>query len=126
MRLSATKDLAPLKLAAQTEVDQQAGEVRKQFITTIPGQEMVYMEKRREAELVLVSEVTDPLLVPHIIAEASLNDRTLTEQAEIILGMATQCSHVSQMIETKRLTAKMAIEAATNPAEIELAKVVEW
>ena len=121
MKLSLNKDLAPLKAAAIALVDQQAGEVRSRYITVAPGQEMVYLEKRQEAERYIANPSIAPDDILHLTREAALNGITVMDQAEIVLTMARQWKQVSGPIEDMRLSAKKAIDAATTPAEIEAA-----
>ena len=126
MRISIVKDLTPLKLAAKADVDQQAGSVRQRFITTTPGQELVYQEKRREAESICLNPNIPTSEVPHLAREAEASSVDLLTIASVDLTMAQQWSHVSAVIEDIRLAAKTAIDAAADPHEIETARAVDW
>lgn len=122
-----SKNLTPLKAAAKVKIDAEAEAVRGQFITLGSGQAMVYMEKRLEAEDVCANPaMNDWAAVPHIGREAELSGISLLDQAAIILTMAEHWKGVSSMIEKIRLAAKNAVDAATNPAEIETAAAVDW
>lgn len=126
MKLSLVKDLAPLKDAARAEIDRQAGDVRSRFITVVPGQDMVYQEKRLEAEQVAANPEISPAAVPHIAAEAALNGVSLLDQAAVVLTMAEQWTMLSALIEARRHAAKAAVDAATTPALIDVATKIDW
>ncbi|TPJ51657.1 MULTISPECIES: hypothetical protein [unclassified Mesorhizobium] len=121
-----SKNLTPLRAAAVEKIDNSAGEVRKLFITSVPGQEMVYQQKRVEAELLMAQLDISPSEIPHITAEAALNGITPYDQAVIVLTMSEQWTAISAQIETMRLAAKAAVAQATNPAAIEQASNVDW
>lgn len=103
-----------LRAELKAEIDTQAGIRRQRYVTAVPGQDMVYAEKRAEAERVIAGATDD---VPHIAAEAAMNGRTLGEQAELVLAMAAQWTAISVAIETARLAAKAAIDAAATQTE---------
>lgn len=126
MRLELSTDLTPLRVAATARVDLSAGEVRKLFITDVPGQDMVYQQKLTEAEMVTADPAVPPAQVPHIASEAQLNGISLLDQAAIIVTMSHQWRQVSSVIEATRLAAKQAILDARSPAEIEAAANVDW
>ncbi|QPC91456.1 hypothetical protein [Mesorhizobium sp. INR15] len=121
-----SKNLEPLRAAAMSEIDVSAGEFRKLFITSIPGQEMVYQQKRVEAELLITDPATAHATIPHIVAEASLNGIEPFDQAVIVLTMAEQWTVLSAQIEAKRLGAKAAVRVASNPAQIRQAAAIDW
>lgn len=121
-----SKNLAPLRAAALEKIDNGAGEIRKLFITAVPGQEMVYQQKRLEAEQLMANTEIPVSEIPHIAAEAALNGVTPYDQAVIVLTMSQQWTVVSAQIETMRLAAKAAVGRATNPAAIEQAAIVDW
>jgi hypothetical protein len=117
MRLSLSKDLAPLRAAAIARIDDAAESVRGYFVTLGSGQAMAYQQQKKdEAELVSGNPGINPSKVPHIAREAALNGIALLDQAEIILTTAGQWKVVSALIEEKRLSAKQAVAAAGNPA----------
>jgi hypothetical protein len=120
------KDLGPLKNAAIRKVDREAGAIRCRFITDIPGQDMIYQQKRLEAEALMANPAIALPEIPHIVAEAALNEVTPFDQAVIILTMAEQWKAISAPIERERMAAKTRIAAATTPAEIEVAAIVDW
>lgn len=126
MRFDIRTDLAGLKLELQARIDREAGEARGAYITTVPGQEMIYMEKRREAEMILANLETPPTETPHITEEARLHDVTRYEKAVEVITMAYQWANISPQIEGRRLAAKEAVEAATTVAQARAAAEVAW
>lgn len=120
------KNLEPMKVAAHYDIDVAAGEVRKLYITATPGQEMLYQQKRAEAEMVCSNPEIDPVYTPHIAREALANGVSLLDQAAVVLTMANQWMVISSIIEDMRLAAKKAVTAATTPAEIKQAATIEW
>ena len=126
MKISLSRNLAPLKEEAKARVDLAAEKERGKYITLGSGQAMVYDQKAKEAELYMADENTSHGEIPHLIAEAEANDISIFEQAVIYLTMRQQWLTISPAIENKRLKAKENIDAATNPAAIALAEVVDW
>lgn len=130
MQLILTHDLDQLKAGLHAIVDEAAGQVRGIFITTVPGQEMIYLQKRREAELILAdpqqgANVPDAETT-HVTAEALRHGVTRFEKAVEIITMAYQWAYVSAPIEDLRLAAKEAITNATTAAAAEAAANVDW
>ncbi|UVK46810.1 hypothetical protein BPNPMPFG_002520 [Mesorhizobium sp. AR07] len=121
-----TKNLAPLRASALASIDTSAGEVRKLFITSVPGQEMVYQQKQVEAEMLMANATVAVGEIPHIAAEAVLNQITPYDQAVRVLLVTEQWKTISAQIEVMRLGAKKAVALAGNPAEIDRAATVDW
>jgi hypothetical protein len=117
--LRLTKDLTPLRTAAEQEIDATAEAVRGLFITSGSGQSMVYTQKEKEAELVTADPDVNPAVVPHIVLEAQLNGLTLLDQAAIVLTMAHQWRELSSHIEVARLAGKAQVREAQTPAAIQ-------
>ncbi len=123
-------DLPALKTELQTKIDAEAGRVRALFITVTAGQEMVYMAKQSEARLI----ATDPEQganvpdsdTPHVSAEAAADQVSRYDKAMQILGVAQLWADISPIIETKRLTAKSEVAAATSVHLARAAANVDW
>lgn len=126
MRFDVRDDLSTLKLKLQADIDRGAGEIRLLFITDAPGQDMIYQEKRREAEALQANPAIAHELTPHISGEAAAFDVTRAEKAVEILAQAAAWSSVSAMIETRRLSAKAAVQAATSTFAARGAADVDW
>jgi hypothetical protein len=126
MRFDKRCDLPALKMELQIKIDEAAGAVRSLFITTSPGQEMVYMEKRREAEALMANTNLPPAETPHITAEADLSGVDRYEKAVEVITMAYQWAQLSTLIEGRRLAAKEVVRAATSPQSARQAAAVDW
>lgn len=115
------------RFKAIAEVNRLIGEVRRKFITTIPGQEMIYQAKEAEALSFLQS---DPLPVsleayPFIFAETGILAATGYEVAQIWVNMSHQWRTVAATLEALRTSAIGEIETArsTDGLELVLSKV---
>lgn len=129
MRIVLTKDLGPLRLAAIANVIKQVGDVRSQYLTVTPGQEMVYGEKEKQAIAVAQNPSIPANQVPEIEVERErLGDEeaTLLDAAAIVLSMAQFWRTVSPIINRRKTLAVDAINAATTPAQITAATVIDW
>lgn len=126
MRFDIREDLSALKAKLQADIDRAAGEIRLLFITDAPGQDMIYQEKRREAEALQLAPELPPEQTPHLTAEAAAFGVTRAAKALEILAQAAAWCSVSAMIETRRLSAKAAVQAATSPSAARGAADVEW
>lgn len=115
-----------LKAGLCEQVDRQAGAIRQLHVTDIAAQDAVYLQKRREAELVAADPDTDPVLVPHIAAGARVNGHSLGEEAALVLATSAAWTALSGRIEEKRLGAKAAIRAAADEAAARAAALVDW
>ncbi|OCP21888.1 MULTISPECIES: hypothetical protein [unclassified Ensifer] len=119
MKLSIAKDLTPIRDVAYRTIDAFAGVSRSSYITVAPGQEMVYTQKEKEAEMITADPSISPSLVPHLAAEAIMNGVNLLDQAAIVLSLAHGWRQVSVLIETTRLDIKARVGVATTPAAID-------
>lgn len=126
MKLSVVKDLTPLRDAAKAKIAKKVGEVRSLYLTVTPGQEMVYMEKERQADLYFADPLIDPEEIPEIVVEAERHGNSVFAAAQMIKGMAAFWRQTSPLIERKRLTANAAVDAAQTPASIEAATIIDW
>ncbi|KQS84345.1 hypothetical protein [Rhizobium sp. Leaf383] len=126
MLLKLKKDLTPIRDAALARIDREAEATRGIFMTLGSGQAMVYDQKRDEAENFMRDQDINHGEIPHLVAEAAMNQITLFDQAVIYLTMRQQWLTVSPMIEDRRLAAKAAVSLAMTPAEIEAAATVDW
>lgn len=125
-RLSLSKNMAALRLAATQAIDIEAEQERGKYLTLGSGQAMVYDQKRREAEEFISNPEISDGEIPHLVAEAAKNGISKYDQAVIYLTMRQQWLTISPIIETKRLAAKAAVMAAQTPVEVEAARVVDW
>ena len=126
MLLNLSHDLNALKAQLHAQIDREAGEVRSFFITTVAGQELVYAEKRREAEALLADPTLAEETTPHLTAEAMANQVARLAKAEEIVATATAWALVSSQIEVRRLAAKAAVSASTSAFAARSAAAVDW
>jgi len=113
--------LSSHRLSAIATVNAIAGEVRKGFITWIPGQEMLYLTKEAEAR----AWQADPAPVladyPLIAAEIGITAATAGDLAALWLTMGAQWRAAAAQIETARLGTVKAIEDAADKAGVDAA-----
>lgn len=126
MLFDVRKGLEAVKLELLNEIDEQAGKIRCKYITTSAGQDMVYSEKRREAEALMADLDLPEGQTPHITREALSSNVTRYEKAVEILSMTYQWAEVSAMIEDRRLVAKANINAATTVADARGFANIDW
>lgn len=126
MKIVLKKSLEKEKAEAKEEIDRQIGEIRKLYITVVPGQDLVYQEKRIEAERLIADPNLDPSEAPHIYLEASLNEVDPLTQANMILQAAAAWREISAPLEEIRLSAKKKVDQAETKEEIEEAKILVW
>ena len=112
--------LQAAKTAAIGRINAAAGDLRRSFITSIPGQEMLYLAKENEARLYIADPAPDMADYPLTAAEIGpgLTAPDAWSLAQIWLNMGAQWRAVGAQIETVRLGAVYAIEAAVDETEI--------
>lgn len=113
-------DLVALRASAIARVNAAVGDVRKRFITQIPGQEMLYLRKEAEARAWLVDQEPDLARYPLIAAEIGITGENADQIAQIWVNMAAIWVDLAAPLETARLGAIAQIEAADSPEAIEI------
>ena len=113
--------LAAAQATATLRVNVGAGAVRRAYITDIPGQEMIYLQKEAEAVAWLADDDPDPADYPFLSAEVGSTADTLGNVAQVYLNMAALFRQVGAGLEHLRLGAIAAIEGAGTVAEIDAA-----
>lgn len=119
------EELERYKDGAKFGVDQAAERRRSKYITPGEGQAMTYLEKARQAELVIAGE-TNPEAVPLVNARATARGVYLLDAAGEILETRYQWNAIAAGIETAREAAKAAIDEATDRAGVDQASAVTW
>jgi hypothetical protein len=116
------------KQAAQEALAVAVGETRARFITSIPGQELTYIEKERQALAFLAaSPAPDPIdpaqfaAFKFVFEEVGITGQTPYQVALVIAYMAGRWRDVGPLIERERLAATAAIDGAQDPDQIEAA-----
>ncbi|MER2508604.1 hypothetical protein [Amaricoccus sp.] len=133
MKLTLRKDIAGERAAAIARVNARAGALRGRVVTVIPGQEMIYLEKASEARRYLAAYPApedipgaldaDPATgFPFLCAELGITADDPHALALIWIGGASLFRQIGAAIETIRLGAVAAIEAAASPVGIAAAE----
>ena len=107
-----TADLAVAKAQCVVLINDAAGRARQKFITTAPGQEMIYLAKEREAIAYLADPVPLPTNYPLITAEVGVTAPTAWELAQIWVNVSVYWRSIAARIEGARMRAIARIEAA--------------
>lgn len=107
------------------EVNSQIGAVREEYITPIPGQEMIYSAKEEEAKAfnAITPRPTDLSGFPFLKAEIGITAPSAQELADLWIQMAADWRTIGPLLEQLRLGTIEAVRAATTAAEIEQAMV---
>ena len=116
-------NLQPVKDSAAAQVDAAAETQRETLITGGSGQAMTYMAKNAEALGWLANNAYP---TPFLSAEAAAIGSTVAALAAEVRNAASAWATEGSAIEAKRRKSKMAIQAATNVAEIHAAMQVDW
>lgn len=114
--------LAAAQAAARRSVNAVRGEVRSRFITGLPGQDMVYLEKEREARDWVAARASggnapDPGDYPHILGECGITAPDMDQVAQVYLNMAAMFRRVSAVIEAHALAAIATVDQAPTPED---------
>lgn len=117
-------DVARLDTHLHAKIDGEAGAIRLQFITDIPGQQGTYLEKEKQALRFLAGGPESDW--PMIAGEALARGIPPYEMAEIIVGIAAQWRYLDSKIETARIGAKLAVTNAQTVPEKFAAANVDW
>lgn len=115
MRIEVTGQarLAREKAAAMARVNAAIGSARGLFITTIPGQEMIYMGKEAEAKAYLAQDPapTDLTDYPFIASEVGITAPDAAGVAQVYIAMANLWRPIGSALEAIRLAASSEINA---------------
>lgn len=104
-----------VKEVVKSKVDVWAGDVRKQFITEAPGQQLTYGEKRAEAEeWMAAGQPDDQADYPFLFTESAATGKTVLELATEIINNSRSWKSLGAQIEGARMKAKNAVTVATD------------
>lgn len=112
-------DLETYRKDATTTVNRETGKIRSKYITAIEGQEMLYLDKEREAVAFLSDPEPNVVDYPFISREVGVTATTAQELAQIWLNSAFMWRQVAAELEKQRFEAINAIAIATTYEEIE-------
>ena len=116
-------DLRPQREDAVARVNAAAAQVRARYVTEIPGQEMIYLEKEAEARRYLAADPapSDLQTFPFLAAETGVTAANAAEVAQTYLDRAAQYRQAGAALEAIRMQAITGIRAAATRAEIHAA-----
>ena len=120
----AAEALAEAKSRAHAELAAAVAEARAAYITTLPGQQMIYMAKEAEARAYVADPAPDMATYPLLSAEIGITAPDAWQLAQIWLAMADLWRHAAARIEAWRLGVAAQIEAAATVGEVEAAGVI--
>lgn len=109
--------------ALHAEIDRQAGEARRPFITVIPAQDVMYQRKAAQAR---AYQADTEAPVPALVLEAAARGMTVAALAAEILAIEATWLAILDATEAARLGAKAAVTAATTREAKDAAAVVDW
>ena len=113
--------IQPVKDTFLEKVRTEMAKARSVFVTNLPGQDMIYLRKEREA-LAFVAEVSPNISdYPMIAAEIGITAPTAFEVVQVWLNMSNLWRLVACQLETIRLTAGNDIQSADTVEEVEMA-----
>ena len=113
-----TIPLADAKSLALAQIDSAAGATRLRYITDVPGQQAVYLEKLQQSQAWIASPTeTAP---PYVAAEAAALKTDNTSAANYIIATANVWNNqLSPAIEQARRSGKIAIANAGSNADVD-------
>lgn len=105
------------KALAIAQTNETRGAARMRFITALPGQDMVYIEKEREARDWVAarasgSNAPDPADYPHLSREVGVTAPDMDAVAQVYLNMAAMFRVFSAVIEGEAMAVLAEVEAA--------------
>lgn len=113
------KPLQQVQNKIRVSINQLVGEVRKAYVTDIPGQDMIYMRKEEEARRWLSEANPDIADYPFIAAEIGVTAETGDQLAQLWLNMAHQWATVAANLEKARLMTLAGVAISQTPSEAE-------
>lgn len=111
--------LERVKARAVARVNDAASSLRGQYITVIPGQEMIYLAKEAEAVRYLAETPATLDGYPMLAAEVGITAPTAYELAQLWANMSALWRGIAAQIETARLGAIYQIETAPDAAAVD-------
>lgn len=110
--------LEPARARAMAKLSAWIAAARAQFITELPGQEMVYLAKEAEARAWVAAIAPVLADYPLLSAEVGITAPDAEQLAQLWLNMATLWRATAAELEALRLSTQAAILAAESEAEI--------
>lgn len=116
-------NIEPRRNDARLSVEEVLGRARRSFITDLPGQGMIYLDKEQEAKryLALDPEPSDLTDFPWIYSEIGITGQTAYQVAYVFSYKASLWRHVGPILEALRLEVGGRIDAAQGQADLDAA-----
>jgi hypothetical protein len=111
--------LAEAKAQARAEITARISAARSAMITTLPGQQMIYLAKEAEAARYIADPAPDLATYPLLAAEIGITAPDAWQLAQIWLGMANLWRQAAAGLEALRLGTAAAVEAAGTVGEVD-------
>lgn len=112
-------DLEPYRVRARAKLTDQVRQMREPLVTSLPGQDMVYLRKEHEAGLYLQDPDPDMANYPLLEAEVGITAETAYQLAQLWLNMSQIWRTAAAQLERYRLGTLARIDAAMSVAELE-------
>jgi hypothetical protein len=116
-------DTERLDAILHAQIDQGAGTYRMKFITEVPGQQMTYIRKEKEARE-FIADGPGPFVT--LEAEAAATDQQIADLAALVVSQADQLIALGAAIEGMRMGAKKAVTLASTAGDKHAAAAVQW
>lgn len=116
--MSADEALKSAQVQARALLNIRMAKERARFITTLPGQEMIYLAKEAEAVRYVADPIPDLTRFPMLAAEIGITAPDAWQLAQIWLAMADLWREAAAQLEAYRLRISAEIDAAESLAEI--------
>ena len=110
--------LATAKSVARAEIIAHISAARSALITTLPGQQMIYLAKEAEARAFLTDPAPDLAAYPLLAAEIGITAPDALQLAQVWLNMGDLWRSTAAGLEALRLGAAAAVEAAGTVEEV--------
>lgn len=104
--------LAPMKRDFIAEVNSTIGELRRQYITTIPGQETIYALKKQEAQAYIADGAPNMDNYPFLSEERGVTAATAYQVAQVWLNKDAIWRTMASNIEGHRIKYARFLEVA--------------
>lgn len=121
---SQSSQLNAIKVAAAARINATIGERRREWVTDIPGQEMIYRGKLAEARA-YQAELIEPLTLddyPFIAAEVGVTAPDAAGVAAVWIAKGTVWTAIGADLEGMRHAALIAVTTATDAAGVAAAE----
>lgn len=119
--------LADFKTQLKKQIDDAAEVIRSRYITGGYGQAMTYMQKKEEAIGFFNDEAPEASNYPMLTSLIGVDGDSLVEVAQLVRNRYEQWIQLGAAIETIRLSAKRAIDAASTSSEaFDTYELISW